>query len=800
MNIPKIFKPKASEPQVKSNKAANSVLNDNMPKYNDLFIEDILKPGNIKNAIDDWRQRGLLLSLNGVMDLLLDADDNLQSKLSVRVASIKKANWSIKTEIDDKRRAFYDALIAKLMVNFAEVFVDGKVKGHQFQQIQYENKDGLIIPTGLSTYQNVDLRKVQGKLVVFEKDKPMDLPPFKFMTVLYHRPVLQSLLKYYLFYSYALNNWSQFAETYGKPLRLGKYDQAADAKEIDVLRKAVKSLGTDQAAIVSKSTEIEFVDFAGKQTSQSLYGTLCQFMIDRITTRILGQTMTTQDAKQGAFAMAAVQMKVQEDIEEGDLTDFSAYMGTVLSYVDALNFGGTGIEIEFVPFRAINLSERIKIDQTAQAMGVPITQEYMQRTYNIPAPGKGETVMDTPQTGTIANQERREKRVESTSVVADASVNKLDSGLHRNDEGGAFGFEARIANADLKGIAKLLSSMREQIRACKTIEDLQAIPGSEGMSAFIHGIAADFAVQMAQKYVNGRKKAQANSTELPELRFEFDERSINSINAYRNQAYIISHVRVKESFQALLNQAAAILEEGGNFTDFMKAADLAGFAPDNPYHLKTEYDTALAATEMAGRWAEIEELAEVYPYLRYVTVGDDQVREEHKALDGYIAPVDDPFWDENYPPNGYNCRCDVEQVTASEADKDPKKGSVAPKIASSAEFKGNTGKTDQLPSDAVIKLGVNRAPEMNANAEAVRVIKDRHNYPIMNSDTALDDVITNPDTIIHTKLFGIEYAKANDDYVIVAKVYKGKVSDSLRVSKQEYNLAEGVIEWATKKK
>ena len=42
---------------------------------------------------------------------------------------------------------------------------------------------------------------------------------------------------------------------------------------------------------------------------------------------------------------------------------------------------------------------------------------------------------------------------------------------------------------------------------------------------------------------------------------------------------------------------------------------------------------------------------------KYVTVGDDRVRDEHAALEGTTAPKDDPIWQTIWPPNGWACRC-----------------------------------------------------------------------------------------------------------------------------------------------
>lgn len=81
----------------------------------------------------------------------------------------------------------------------------------------------------------------------------------------------------------------------------------------------------------------------------------------------------------------------------------------------------------------------------------------------------------------------------------------------------------------------------------------------------------------------------------------------------------------------------------------------------NELYLKTEYQLFADSSRMASKWAEIEEDGDRYD-LQYRTAHDDKVREEHRALEGTTLPPSDPFWDSYYPPNGYNCRCTVEQV------------------------------------------------------------------------------------------------------------------------------------------
>lgn len=102
----------------------------------------------------------------------------------------------------------------------------------------------------------------------------------------------------------------------------------------------------------------------------------------------------------------------------------------------------------------------------------------------------------------------------------------------------------------------------------------------------------------------------------------------------------------------------------GEFIERVKAINLKY----NRDWLITERNTAIAGGQMASRWVEFERNKDITPLLEYSTVGDHKVREEHALLDGVRKPVDDPFWGRYYPPNGWNCRCDVIAVPDENAE------------------------------------------------------------------------------------------------------------------------------------
>ena len=127
--------------------------------------------------------------------------------------------------------------------------------------------------------------------------------------------------------------------------------------------------------------------------------------------------------------------------------------------------------------------------------------------------------------------------------------------------------------------------------------------------------------------------------------------------------YIFSGLK---TFHELNEAFPSLLDENGNrkpFEQFLNDVQKI-HATYNEHYLRAEYNFVQASATMAEKWEEFQQDADRY-YLQYRTAGDNKVRPEHADMHGITLPMDDPFWEEFYPPNGWNCRCTVVQVRKS---------------------------------------------------------------------------------------------------------------------------------------
>lgn len=85
--------------------------------------------------------------------------------------------------------------------------------------------------------------------------------------------------------------------------------------------------------------------------------------------------------------------------------------------------------------------------------------------------------------------------------------------------------------------------------------------------------------------------------------------------------------------------------------------------------LQTIFETNMRTAYAAGKWEQIQRTKNVFPYLRYVCVLDENTRDSHRIWHNVVKRVDDPFWEKHYPPCGWGCRCTVQQVADSDLER-----------------------------------------------------------------------------------------------------------------------------------
>ena len=243
---------------------------------------------------------------------------------------------------------------------------------------------------------------------------------------------------------------------------------------------------------------------------------------------------------------------------------------------------------------------------------------------------------------------------------------------------------------DVNATFSLQDEVREQLT--RLFDGMmKALYRQEGANLDIQIIASD----EAQQFITAHAGA---------LDASFTEVKMSDLMRQRLQRsnYIFSGMK---TFHELNEAFPSLLDENGNRKSFEQFLNDVRKI-DNTYnsnYLRAEYNFVHSSAQMAARWEEFAADGDRYN-LQYRTMRDAKVRPTHADLHGVTLPMNDPFWEEFYPPNGWNCRCTVVQVRKSkypttDHDEAMALGELATGKDTKGIFRFNSGKEQKTFPD-----------------------------------------------------------------------------------------------------
>jgi phage gp29-like protein len=207
--------------------------------------------------------------------------------------------------------------------------LDSIGKGYSFTEIIWDTSMGQWQPDRLEWRDPRWFRFARHDLatpmMLGEHGQEETLPAFKFIHAqikaksgLALRSGLARVAAWgWMFKAFTQRDWAIFTQTYGQPLRVGKFGPGASEKDRDTLFDAVANIAGDCAAIIPEAMNIDFVESKTIGSSSDLYEKRSDWLDRQISKAVLGQTGTT-DAVTGGLGSNKEHREVQEDIERAD--------------------------------------------------------------------------------------------------------------------------------------------------------------------------------------------------------------------------------------------------------------------------------------------------------------------------------------------------------------------------------------------------------------------------------------------------------------------------------------------------
>lgn len=118
----------------------------------------------------------------------------------------------------------------------------------------------------------------------------------------------------------------------------------------------------------------------------------------------------------------------------------------------------------------------------------------------------------------------------------------------------------------------------------------------------------------------------------------------------------------------------------------------------SPRRLKVIYDHNLRTAHAEGQWQRTQETKAALPFVLYDHTPSEHERPEHKAWDGKVLPVDDPWVAAHWPVKAWGCKCRMIQLGQRQLDRMGLKVGPAPVDKLVSYTNKRTGETQQIPA------------------------------------------------------------------------------------------------------
>lgn len=201
---------------------------------------------------------------------------------------------------------------------------------------------------------------------------------------------------WWLFKNFAVKDWVVFAEVYGMPLRIGKYDSGASEDDRRALEIAVQMLGSDAAGVISKATEIELITGNSGSVSSDIYERLAKFANREMSKALLGSTLTAESDGKGSYALGNVHNDVRIDLINADGRAIaSTIRNQFIRPFVGFNFGWDASVPKYeLKFHKEDLKEHMEVlDKFADRMPIPVS--HVRKKWGIPEPEDGEEILQS---------------------------------------------------------------------------------------------------------------------------------------------------------------------------------------------------------------------------------------------------------------------------------------------------------------------------------------------------------------------------------------------------------------------
>lgn len=350
-----------------------------------------------------------------LLETIEERDPHYLGLLRNRRQAVAQLDFTVEAGSDDPQ----DKARAKMVEDWLdrdelaeEIFdiLDCIGKGYSFTEILWENPGGLWSPRKLvrrdPRWFRFDRIDLETPVMLTDTGQEAPLPAMKFIYAAMPSksgiPVRGGVGRLatwnWMFNAYAQRDWAIYLQTFGQPLRVGKFGPGASEADKDTLFTAVSNIAGDCAAIIPDSMIIEFIEAKSTGVATELYLKRCDWLNQQMSKAILGQTATT-DAVTGGLGSGKEHREVQEDIQRADARMLSAILNRdLIQPWMQLNFGPLKVypRLKIERPEPEDIVALAKAAETGVRIGLKISARKTRERLGLDEPENDEDVLTAP--------------------------------------------------------------------------------------------------------------------------------------------------------------------------------------------------------------------------------------------------------------------------------------------------------------------------------------------------------------------------------------------------------------------
>lgn len=367
---------------------------------------DGLTPARLANILREADQGDPLRYLE-LAEAIEERDPHYTGVLGTRRRAVSQIKVTVEAASDSPEHEAHAQLVRNWLDRDElqeELFdiLDAVGKGYSLTSVTYEHSSGQYMPKLERQDQRwfrFDRRDLTTPLLLDENgaEKPLEAGRWIYARLQAKSglPIRSGLARIvmwpYLFKKYTERDWSIFSQTYGQPVRVGKFGPGATDQDKSTLFRAVANIAGDMAAIIPESMMIEFIESGNVGAGHAMYKERADWLDQQVSKAVLGQTATT-DAVTGGLGSGKEHGDVRADIKQADARALAAVLNRDLIRV--------WMQLEFGPQTAY---PRLKIEEEEQEdlkafadalgpmvdRGLEVDQDEIRARFSLPEPKVG---------------------------------------------------------------------------------------------------------------------------------------------------------------------------------------------------------------------------------------------------------------------------------------------------------------------------------------------------------------------------------------------------------------------------